>query len=446
MEVFEMKEPKILVRPPGPKSEHWIKRYKTSVSMPLAYNTLFSEGDGVYLKDLEGNSYISLTWASTHNIGYRHPEIVSAAIEQVEATGVGKFTTVHQTLVTLAERLREIVPPTLSKGKVSFCNTGSDSTEYAMQLARAYTGRMILIAHLGAHHGFSMGALSLTADRSERRRFCLPLVPSIVHVHYPNCYRCSFGQKYPGCDFLCLEHIRHTLNTVAPPEETAAFIIEAIQSQEVVVPPKEYFPELKKLCDEHGILFVDDEVMIGFGRTGKMWGIDHWGIEPDIMYMAKSIANGIPLAALIGTREIMELDEKHYIVRGSTFAGNPVSCACALAHLKVLQRENLVRNAAEVGDYILGRFRELSETHKIIGDVRGKGLIIGIELVKDQKSKRPATREAGRVVTEAFNRGVMLQTTGIYKQVLRIIPPLILTKNEAETAITILEEVLKEVK
>ncbi len=196
---------------------------------------------------------------------------------------------------------------------------------------------------------------------------------------------------------------------------------------------------------EKNILLVDDEVIIGFGRTGKMWGIDHWGIEPDVAYMAKAIGNGIPLAAVIGKSEIMEVNDQHHMIRGGAFGGNPVSCACTLTHIEVIQRDKLVKNAADIGDYMLKRLQELKESHEIIGDVRGKGLFIGIELVKDPESKKPATEEARRFITEVFHRGVLIQATGTYRHVIRLVPPLILTKEEAEMAIIILEEALKKV-
>jgi len=430
-----MKGPKVSIQPPGPQAVSWIERYQASVCMPRWFNTVFSEAEGTYLRDLEGNTYMNLAAASANNLGFRHPEVLAAAREQMEATGIAKIHGVHPTLVVLAEKLKEIAPGALSKGRISFCNTGSDAAEFSMLLARAYTGRIILIAHLGAHHGFSMGARSLTADRAENRRFSLPLIPGVIHVPYPNCYRCSFGQEYPGCNLLCVDHIRHTFDTVAPPEETAAFFVEPVQAQNVVVPPKEYFQELKELCEAHEILLVDDEAMVGFGRTGKMWGIDHSNTEPDIMFLAKSIGSGMPMAAVLGSREIMEREEHLRMIRGGTFCGNLVACACALKQLEVTRREKLLDNAADVGEYLMEGLREISETHETIGDVRGKGLFIGMELVKDRMNKRPAAEETGRIVTEAFRRGLLLGISGTYRNIIRMIPPLILTKEEAETAV-----------
>ncbi|MDH5770669.1 MAG: aminotransferase class III-fold pyridoxal phosphate-dependent enzyme, partial [Candidatus Bathyarchaeota archaeon] len=257
----------IKAKPPGPNAKSWIERWELCGSKPPRYQTAFSSGKGVYLEDIDGNRYLDLT-ATTCNIGHTQPKISDAVIHQLKKSGVEGFRYgVHGLRVLLAEKIKRIVPAGLAMGKVAFCTTGSDATEFAMKLARAYTRRQILFSYMGSHHGYSMGALSLTADYSINKRYCLPLVPSILHIPYPYCYRCYFGQVYPECSLQCLDFIRYVLNTAAHPDEVAAIFLEPIQQiGGVVIPPKEYFVELRKICDKYQILLVDDEVATGFGR------------------------------------------------------------------------------------------------------------------------------------------------------------------------------------
>jgi len=431
-----MEKPKINVSQPGPKSVPWLERATNSAQFrTFGFETTFSKANGIYLWDTDGNCYMTFS-ASAHHLGYCHPVLLDALKTQLDMTGVGRLRGIHPTLVEFSEKLLKIVPYPLSEGIVGFGNTGSDAGEFALHLARAYTGKTLVFAHLGAHHGFGVTSLSLTADRSIHRRFNPPLIPGVVHVPFPDCYRCIFGQEYPGCDLQCIEYVHHAFDTVAHPSETAAFYMEPIRSQGVVVPPDEYIPTLKEICEENEVIFIADEAMIGFGRTGKLWGVDHWDVKPDIMYMAKSVANGMAIAPLVSTKEIMQYD----LIRGGTYAGSLPACACAIAHIDIMQQEKLVERSHQFGSYLLTRLNEFAETSPLIGDVRGRGLFIGIDFVKDQKSKKPATEEASRVVNELFQRGLMIGTSGVYGNVLRLLPPLIITKEEINTAITIIED------
>lgn len=435
-----MKGPKILVSPPGPEAKKCMERWKVC-STKSPGNTIFSRGEGIYVWDLDGNVYLDFA-SQTTNVGHKNSTILSAVRKQLEKSGVSRIHGATLPQIELMEKIKEIVTSGLSKGKFYFCNTGSEATEYAMELARAYTNKSILIAYLGGHYGWTIGALSLTADRSEYRRFCLPLIPNIVHVPYPYCYRCPFSQKYPDCNLICLEHIQYILDTVAHPDEVAAIFIEPVQQVGgVVPPPKEYFPRLKKLCEENEILMVDDEVATGFGRTGKMFGIEHWNVDPDMMYMGKAFANGIQMAGIIAREGIMEKEPYFPLARQRGL----ISCVSALATIEEIQKNNLVKNSAEVGEHMIKRLKEISEEHKLIGDVRGKGLLIGIELVKDRESKKPAMEDSKRVVLEAFKRGLLIGCIGTYKQVIRLTPPLILSIEESDKAIDILDESIKEI-
>jgi 4-aminobutyrate aminotransferase len=316
-----------------------------------------------------------------------------------------------------------------------------------MELARAYTKKQDLVAFLGGHYGYSIGTLSLLADRSENKRYSQPLIPRVVHVPYPYCYRCSFSQSYPGCGLVCIEYIQYVFDTLAHPDEVAAIFFEPIQQVAgIIPPPQEYTPRLSRLCKENGVLLVDDEVASGFGRTGKMFGIEHWGVDPDIMFLGKAFANGISMAGIVAGKEIMEKESEFPVVRGGTFIGNPLACVAANATINEILERGLIENSASTGQYLKTRLIELSEDFPLIGDVRGKGLMIGVELVKNQDIKIPAAKEAAFVVEEAFKRGLMISVIGTYRQVLRITPPLILSREEADISVEIISDSLKEAK
>lgn len=440
-----MKGPHILAPPPGPKSRDWLERWKhCSPQKPSL--TVLSEGEGIYVKDVDGNVYMNLADLNV-SVGHRNQRIIDAVHSQLEKSCVSTIRGSIPQKIELMEKIKEIAPRGLSDGKFEFCNTGSDASEFAMELARAYTGKTILIAYLGGHYGYSIGTLSLIADRSENRRFCLPLIPCVEHIPYPYCYKCSFGQEYPGCGYRCLEYLSYVFDTLAHPEEVAGIFIEPIQQVAgVVTPPEGYFSKLRKICDDYGLLLVDDEVAIGFGRTGKMFGIEHSGVDPDVMFLGKGFANGISMAGVMARKEIMEKEAEFPVVRGGSFAGNPISCVSALATIKEIQDKKLVENSARVGEYFIRRLREIQDQYELIGDVRGKGLLIGMELVKDLRSRKPTPEETEKVFFECFKRGLMVGRVGTYNQVIRLSPPLVISEEESAMAVEILEESVKVVR
>lgn len=447
--VYSLKEPKIIVPPPGPKAKELMKRWEAcSPRSVIGVKSMFSsssEGEGTYVKDVDGNVYMHFN-SLCSPVGRKNPKVVAAVKRQLDKSGVSAMhgSTPHR--IELMEKIKEIAPGELSEGKLVFCNTGSDATEYAMILARANTGKQLFISYLAGHYGRGMGAQSLTTDRSENRRFFLPLVPGIVHVPYPYCYRCIFGQEYPDCQLRCLEHLQYVFDTVSHPDETAAIFVEPMQQVGgIIIPPKEYFPRLKALCEENNILMVDDECATGFGLTGRMFAIEHYDVVPDIMYLAKGFANGISMAAVIAKKDIMDKETEQHAIPAGTFDGHILSCVSALATIEEIQDRKLVQNSVEVGDYILKRLREMSEEHELIGDVRGKGLFIGIELVKDRMSKKPAAEEAERVMRATFMRGLKVGRKGLYKQVISLYPPLIISKEECDKALEILNGAITEV-
>jgi 4-aminobutyrate aminotransferase len=330
----------------------------------------------------------------------------------------------------LAKKLAEIAPGDGTK-RVFFTNSGAEAVEAAFKLARYHTKRKHMIAFFGAFHGRTMGALSLTASKVTQRAGFAPLIPEVTHIDYPNPYR-PFGD--------CLDQLENKVfKMTVSPDEVAAIVVEPIQGEGgYIVPPPEFHQRLKAIAERHGILYIADEVQSGMGRTGKMFAVEHWGVEPDILCLAKGIASGMPLGAIVASEEIMDWPPGSH---ASTFGGNPVSCAAALETIALLEEE-LIDNAAEVGSYLLGRLRDLATRHKLIGDVRGKGLMIGVELVRDRQTKEPAIAERNAIVQECFQRGLLLLgcgTSGI-----RFSPPLVIDGQDAETAVSIFAEALTE--
>jgi len=323
--------------------------------------------------------------------------------------------------------------------KIYYGNSGTEAVEAALKLARYHTKRQNIIAFLGAFHGRTMGSLSLTASKPQQKRRFAPLLPGVTHVRYPDVYRgCEGGAQDAEAFALgCARFIEDKLfRTTLPPEEVAAIFVEPIQGEGgYVIAPNVFMQELRRICDRHGILLVADEVQSGAGRTGRWWAIEHTGVQPDIVCIAKGIASGMPLGVTISKAEIMDWVPGSH---ASTFGGNPVCIAAALATLDVIESENLMRNATEVGNHILKRIVAWPNKHKLVGDVRGRGLMIGVEIVKDKKTKEYAAAERDHIVELAFERGVLFLGCG--PSTIRIAPPLIATKDEADVAIDALEE------
>jgi len=429
---------------PGPNTKKWLEGSAEWVC-GRSQDLVVSEEKGVYVTDVDGNIYLDFTGAGqTNNIGYSHPRVIDAIKEQADK-GITPLSSLRLR-IELAQRIIKISPGELARGKVAFCTTGSDATEFAIKMVRSvYPGRTGLFALQGAYHGSYLGGLSVTMDNSQLRRYCLGALQPSAYAPFAYCYRCSFGQEFPGCGYPCVEYIKYVLDTVAPPEEMAAFFVEPIQAHAGnIVPPEGFLSKVKRICEQNKILLVDDEVVTGFGRTGKMWGIENWIIEPDIMLLGKPIAAGLPLAAIVGKREIMDRWVPELHLR-TAFAGNPVSCSAALASINVIEQEQLLENSAKVGNYMMKRLKEMAEEYEFIGDVRGKGLLIGVELVKDRRTKEPAPDLVRMTIEKARDKSLLLYAGGTYRQTIRFSPPLSLTTDEAEKGLNILEEAFREV-
>jgi 4-aminobutyrate aminotransferase len=347
----------------------------------------------------------------------------------------------YEQVIRLAEKLADITPG-LPEKKTYFGNSGTEAVEAAVKLAKWHTGKQLFIAFIGAFHGRTIGSLSFTASKPTQRGHFFPLMPGVTHVPYGYCYRCLFKMNYPECDYWCIDFIEEfVLKKYAPPEDVAAFVYEPIQGEGgYIVPPPEYFQKLKKLADKHGILTIDDEVQSGIARTGKWFAIEHWDVEPDILCSAKALASGLPIGAATATSTIMDWPAGSH---ASTFGGNPLSCAAALAVIDVIKEEKLLENSNKQGVYALKRLSEFGQENPMVGDVRGKGLMIGVELVEDKDSKKPASEKAHEVMIRSWKRGVALVTCGI--STLRLSPPLTIERETLEIALDIVEGTIKEV-
>jgi len=445
-EMYAQYGPKLRTTLPGPKAKAAVEADDRliSPSYTRSYPLVAKSGRGVRIEDVDGNEFLDFAAGiAVNSTGHCHPEVVAAiqkqAAELIHISGTDFY---NLPLTDLAERLSAVAPMP-GPHKFFYGNSGAEAVECALKLARYHTGRQNVIAFLGAFHGRTMGALSLTGSKPQQKRRFGPMLPGVTHIRYPYAYRgCSGGpQEEEEFAMGCARYIEEKLfKTILPPEEVAAIFIEPIQGEGgYVVAPTNFLRELRRICDRHGILLVVDEVQSGAGRTGKWWAIEHAGVEPDIVCMAKGIASGMPLGICMSRAEIMDWVPGSH---ASTFGGNPISLAAALATMDILEREG-IPNAARVGGLMLQRLDTWKHSHPLVGDVRGRGLMIGIELVKDKATREPAAALRNRVETLAFEKGLMILGCG--ETSLRLCPPLIVSEQEAMVALDILEEALTEV-
>ena len=438
--------PKLVCPLPGPKARAAVEadHRLISPSYTRSYPLVARRGRGIRVEDVDGNEFLDFAAGiAVTSTGHCHPEGVAAiqkqATELIHISGTDFY---NEPLTDLAEKLSSIAPMP-GPHRFFYGNSGAEAIECALKIARYHTGRQNVIAFLGAFHGRTMGALSLTGSKPQQKRRFAPLVPGVTHVRYPYAYRgCTGGpQNEEAFSLGCARYIEEKLfKTILPPEEVAAIFVEPIQGEGgYVVAPDNFMQELRRICDRHGILLVSDEVQSGAGRTGKWWAIEHSGVQPDIVCMAKGIASGMPLGICMTRAEIMDWVPGSH---ASTFGGNPISIAAALATIDVLEREG-IKNAARVGDKMLERLNGWKRTHPLVGDVRGRGLMIGIELVKDKTTREPAPELRNRVEVLAFERGLMVLGCG--ETSLRLCPPLVVREEEATVALDILEDALAQV-
>ncbi|MGB9853222.1 MAG: acetyl ornithine aminotransferase family protein [Candidatus Bathyarchaeales archaeon] len=437
--------PRIVVTPPGPKARELVKRdYRViSPSYLRFYPLVVESGKGCIVRDVDGNEYIDFnSGLACLNVGQCHPKVVEAIKNQCDRfLHYSNTDFYYNEVIVLAEKLAEITPGNFEK-KTFFSNSGAEAVEAAVKLAKWHTRKQLFIGFVNAFHGRTIGTLSFTASKPAQRRYFFPLMPGVTHVPYPYCYRCPFKQTYPDCQYWCIDFIDEwILQKYIPPEDVAAILFEPIQGEGgYIVPPPEYFQRLKKLADKYGLLLIDDEVQSGTGRTSKWFAIEHWNVEPDILCAAKALASGLPLGVTIAKAKIMDWTGGSH---ASTFGGNPLSCAAAMAVIEIIKEERLLENAAKQGTYILKRLEELKGESSIIGDVRGKGLMIGMEIVADKENKKPAPDKASEIILRSWRRGVAVITCGV--STIRIAPPLNITRELVDSALDIIGDVVKEV-
>ncbi len=425
---------------PGPKAVEWIERDAAvlSPSYTRSYPFVMARGEGAIVWDVDGNRFVDFTTGiAVTSTGHAHPKVVAAIQEQaakfIHMSGTDFY---YGPQVEMAEKLASVAP-FAGDARVFFGNSGAEAVEAALKLARYYTGRPQFIGFLHGFHGRTMGALSFTASKYVQRRGFFPVVPGVTHVPYPDPYHPILREDgVADQGEAVLRYIEEEIfKTVVPADEVAAILIEPIQGEGgYVVPPDGFLPGLRELCDRHGILLIVDEVQSGMGRTGKWWAIEHWGVQPDIVTTAKGIASGMPLGGIIARAEIMEkwIPGAH----ASTFGGNPVSCAAGLATFELL-RDGYIENAARMGAYAMDKLRAMMAQHPSIGDVRGKGLMLGVEFVKDRETHERWPEMRDLVVDQAFEAGLLVLGCG--PNTLRLIPPLNVSRDVLDGGLSVLE-------
>jgi 4-aminobutyrate aminotransferase / (S)-3-amino-2-methylpropionate transaminase / 5-aminovalerate transaminase len=431
---------------PGPKSREVLARHERFVARALAlgFPAAIQEARGALLTDVDGNRFIDLAGGvGTLNVGHSNPEVIGAAREQLECFVHTDYTVAPYALYgELAERLAGLVP---GGEKAAFFNSGAEAVENAIKMARAYTGRKAIISFEGGFHGRTWMALALTSKTTPYKQGFLPLAGEIYRVPYAYPYRPpvrpeegqSFGEACAGL----LEDIfsRHVAA-----EDVAALIVEPVLGEGgFVVPPDDYLPALKRRCEEHGIVFIADEVQSGFGRTGTLFAVEHSGVIPDLVILAKSLAAGLPLSAVVGRVEVMDAPQEGAL--GGTYPGNPVALASAMAVLDAFEDGFLLQRSQEIGKKIRDRFSSLAEHVDLIGDVRGLGAMVAVELVRDRKSKEPAKGEVGEILKLAAERGVLVLSAGVEGNCIRFLAPLVITDEQLEEALDVLEGCVREV-
>lgn len=427
---------------PGPNSSVLLERKKAVVARGIS-NTLpvfIDEAKGAVMKDVDGNYFIDFYGGiGVQNAGHCAEPVIKAIKEQADKLIHSCFMTcAYEPYVTLAEKLTALAPGQCTK-KAMFVNSGAEAVENAVKIARYSTKRTGIIAFECGFHGRTLMTMSLTSKVKPYKLGFGPFAPEVYKIPAAYCYRCPYQSTYPECGLHCLERIERFFIAEASPENIAAMIIEPVQGEGgFLVPPPEFLPGLKAICEKYGILFIADEIQTGFARTGKMFAIEHWNVEPDLMTVAKSIASGMPISGVIGRAEVMDAPDPGMI--GGTYGGNPLACAAANATLDYLNEQELCIKANRIGHKAVSRFKALQDKLTMVGDVRGLGAMVAVELVTDRQTKEPAKDAVSQILAACYRRGVVAINAGIYGNVIRLLMPLIITDQELDYGLTVLEE------
>jgi len=422
------------------------ERNKNIPQGPFNTHPIFVEkAEGAIITDVEGKKYIDFAGGiGANNVGHCDKEVLKSIQDQIKKYIHPCFHVVmYEPYVELAKRLNELTPGDFPK-KTMFVNSGAEGVENAIKIGRHATGRPAIITFEDAFHGRTLLALSLTSKMKPYKFGFGPYAPEIYRMPYAYCYRCAFGLEYPSCEMNCAYFLKEFFHTHISAENVAALIVEPVLGEGgFVIPPKEYFRILHKICKENGIVFIADEVQTGFGRTAKMFAVEHYEVEPDIILTAKSIAGGLPLSAITGRAELMDHPQSGGL--GGTFAGNPVACSAALAVLDQFKKLNLLSKAENIGKKVLEKFKEFQERYPAVGDVRGLGAMVGMELVVDRKTKEPATALTKRLVNLCREKGLLMISAGTHSNIIRPLMPLVITDDQLDEGLRIIGEVLDEV-
>jgi 4-aminobutyrate aminotransferase / (S)-3-amino-2-methylpropionate transaminase / 5-aminovalerate transaminase len=405
-----------------------------------AHQVYIESGKGAILTDVTGREYIDFSGGiGVMNVGHGHPKVIAAIKSQAEKLTHTCFMVLpYEPLVRLAERLCTVVQIEGAK-KALFVNSGAEGVENAVKIARYHTRKPAIIAFDNAYHGRTLLTMSLTSKVKPYKFGFGPFAPEIYHMPYAYCYRCPFGLKYPTCDTYCADHLKNFFINQSAAENIAALIVEPIQGEGgFMTPPAEYFPKLIEICRSNGILFIADEIQTGMGRTGLMFAMEHWNVKADMVTVAKSLAAGMPLSAVVGKAEIM--DSPHASGLGGTYSGNPVACSAALAVMDVFEQEDIINRAAILGRKLRSHFDALQQEFEIIGEVRGKGPMLALELVEDRESKEPAAGKTKALVEYCFDKGLILLSCGTYGNVIRNLMPLVITDEQLDRGISIMRD------
>lgn len=429
---------------PGPVGKIIIERdKKIMVTTTKAGPIVAKRAKGSLIEDVDGNAIIDFfAGVGVQNVGHCHPRVVQAIKGQAERfTHIAGTDYYYEIQVELAERLAELAPGKMPK-KVFFANSGTESVEAAIKIAKAATKRQTFVGFINAFHGRTIGSLGITASKPVHREGFFPFMPGVYHIPYAYCYRCRYKLEYPGCGVWCAKILDEVyFDSFVPPGDVAAIVAEPIQGEGgYIVPPKGFLSILKRTAEKYGILFIDDEIQAGMGRTGKMWAIEHFGIAPDIMTIAKALGAGIPIGAtIIDSKLDFDRQGRH----SNTFGGNPIACAAALAVLDIIEKEKLLARATRLGKKSKKRLKEMQEKYEIIGDTRGLGLMLAHEFVKDKKSRAPNKEARDKIGELALKKG--LGILGCGKSSMRYIPPLVIEEDLLEKGWDILEECIRTV-